>query len=337
MAFPLIPPKSQWVDSNGDPLVGGTLEFQDPATSAAKDTYPTYDNAEAQSNPNTNPVVLDSRGEAAIFLRDGESYKVIAKDADGATVWTVDDVFAPASGAASSTSITDAGGYYAASNVEAALQELGASTGAAIIGVADAGGNFTATDVEAALAEIVDDLASTSNGNGASKVAIEDAGTLYDATTVEAALAEVARRNMTEISGGAFWNSDTTLSNATSTIPLEGSTLYAVSGVIWGYENGGGLKWALTPSLNPVDSGYLYWRAYDQTGVTNEGISANIQTIKSLTAMTNGDEFVLRFEGRFNSNASGGTIVMQGAQVSSSANSTHIRPGSYITVKKYVL
>jgi hypothetical protein len=50
--------------------------------------------------------------------------------------------------------LADAGGNYAALNVEAALAELANTTGAAIIGIADAGGKFTATDVEGALQEV---------------------------------------------------------------------------------------------------------------------------------------------------------------------------------------
>ena len=155
MAFPLIAPKSQWVDSNGDPLVNGTLEFLNPVDDTQKDTYPTYDDAEAQTNANSNPLTLDARGEAAVFLRDSEAYKVVLRDADNAVVWTVDDVEAPlANPAASLVPITDTGGYYVAANVEAALQELGAATGAGIIGVADGAGNLSANDVEAAIAEM---------------------------------------------------------------------------------------------------------------------------------------------------------------------------------------
>lgn len=154
MAYPLIPPKSQWVDANGNPMVGGKLEFRDPSTDALKNTYPTADDADAQTNPNDNPVILDSRGEAAIFLEDGATYKVTMYDASDVQKWTVDDVAVASSPGASQVTITDSGGYYVASNVEAALQELGASTGAAIIGIADGGGYYSSTDVEGALQEL---------------------------------------------------------------------------------------------------------------------------------------------------------------------------------------
>jgi hypothetical protein len=40
--------------------------------------------------PNTNPIILDARGEATIFWAG--TYKVILKDASDATIWTVDGI-----------------------------------------------------------------------------------------------------------------------------------------------------------------------------------------------------------------------------------------------------
>jgi hypothetical protein len=154
MPFPLAPPRSQWVDNNGDPLVGGSLEFLDPATGLQKDTYPTWTDADALTNPNTNPVVLDVQGAATVFLLDGESYDVICLDADDVQLWRIDDVETQAGTDASGVTILDTGGYYVATDVEAAFAELGAATGAGIIGLADGGGHYAATDVEAALAEL---------------------------------------------------------------------------------------------------------------------------------------------------------------------------------------
>jgi polygalacturonase len=53
--------------------------------------------ADAATNANVNPVVLDSRGEPpnGLFGIDGEDYKLTLKDEDGTTIWTVDDVFLP--------------------------------------------------------------------------------------------------------------------------------------------------------------------------------------------------------------------------------------------------
>ena len=93
MAFPLIDPQPSWPDA-----ALGTIEFRDPNTDLFIDSYPTADDADAQTNPNANPLTLDSNGSptAGVFLEDGVSYKVEVKDEFGASKWVHDDVQSPA-------------------------------------------------------------------------------------------------------------------------------------------------------------------------------------------------------------------------------------------------
>lgn len=81
MSFILPPAKTQFFDDNGDPLVGGFVYFYIPNTLTPKDTYQNY----AQTILNTNPVVLDDRGEAIIFGTG--FYRQILKDANGVEIW----------------------------------------------------------------------------------------------------------------------------------------------------------------------------------------------------------------------------------------------------------
>jgi hypothetical protein len=53
----------------------------------------TYTDSTA-TTANTNPIILDSRGEANVWL-GGAIYKFVLKDADGALIWTVDNISAP--------------------------------------------------------------------------------------------------------------------------------------------------------------------------------------------------------------------------------------------------
>ena len=96
MSFPLIS-VSQFFDSSGSPLTSGTIEFRDPTTNDLINSYPTADDADAQTNANSNHLTLNSRGEATsgLYLEDGVKYKIILKDSDGVTVWTQDDVRTP--------------------------------------------------------------------------------------------------------------------------------------------------------------------------------------------------------------------------------------------------
>lgn len=78
-------PKFSMIDSNGDPAAGYKIHTYVAGTTTNKATY--TDNA--QSATNTNPVILDSRGEADIWWSG--SYKVVVKDSDDVTIYTVDN------------------------------------------------------------------------------------------------------------------------------------------------------------------------------------------------------------------------------------------------------
>jgi len=96
MAFPILGnPSPQFFDSSGDPLVSGTLAVLDPADDTNKASYPTYDDAEAATNANANPVVLDARGSCSLWGLDSEDYKLVLKNATGTTITTDDDIFMP--------------------------------------------------------------------------------------------------------------------------------------------------------------------------------------------------------------------------------------------------
>lgn len=88
MAVLSPPPKAQFFDANGDPLVGGRVYTYAAGTTTPLATYTTS----GGTTPNNNPVILDARGEADIWYSPGVSYKVVLKDADDATIWTVDNI-----------------------------------------------------------------------------------------------------------------------------------------------------------------------------------------------------------------------------------------------------
>lgn len=73
--------KQQFIDINGAPLVGGLVYFYVPSTLIAKNTW---QNA-IQTVLNTNPVVLDQRGQAVIY--GGGTYRQILKDSLGNLIW----------------------------------------------------------------------------------------------------------------------------------------------------------------------------------------------------------------------------------------------------------
>lgn len=88
MAKGLTPsPKMQFLNAVGDPLVGGKLYTYASGTTTPLATYTDATGGSA----NTNPIILDSRGEASIWL-SGVSYKFVLHDADDVLIWTGDAI-----------------------------------------------------------------------------------------------------------------------------------------------------------------------------------------------------------------------------------------------------
>jgi hypothetical protein len=80
-------PKLQFFDANGAPLVGGKLY-----TYAAGTTTPLASYTDSTGNTaNTNPIILDSRGEANVWL-SGAIYKFALYSATNVLIWTVDNI-----------------------------------------------------------------------------------------------------------------------------------------------------------------------------------------------------------------------------------------------------
>lgn len=111
--------KTQFIDQNGKPLAYGTVTFYAPGTTTKKDTW----QDSAMTQPNTNPVGLDSRGQATIW--GSGAYRQVVADAFGAIVW--DQVVSDLSG------------------------QLSASGGASMVGFLQTGAGATALSVQQAL------------------------------------------------------------------------------------------------------------------------------------------------------------------------------------------
>lgn len=73
--------RNQFIDSNGQPYVGGTVGFYIPGTLTPKTTWQDG----FQQAANTNPVVLDAQGTATIWGTG--LYRQILKDKEGNTIW----------------------------------------------------------------------------------------------------------------------------------------------------------------------------------------------------------------------------------------------------------
>ena len=104
MAAMLTPsPKVQFFDANGEPLVGGKLYTYAAGTSLPLATY----TDSTGNTANANPVILDSRGEANVWLGPSR-YKWALYTSTDTLIWTVDGI--GTSFAAQSTAVVATGG-----------------------------------------------------------------------------------------------------------------------------------------------------------------------------------------------------------------------------------
>jgi hypothetical protein len=94
------PPKLQFFDANGVPLVGGKLYSYAAGTTTPLATY----TSAAETTFNTNPIILNSRGEAEVWL-GSPLYKLKLTSATDVEIWTVDNI----------ASLTEIEAYYASS------------------------------------------------------------------------------------------------------------------------------------------------------------------------------------------------------------------------------
>ena len=73
--------KQRFVDNNGRPLIGGRVYYYIPNTSTPKDTW----QDESMTVLNTNPIVLDARGECTAWGYG--SYRQVVRDVIGNLIW----------------------------------------------------------------------------------------------------------------------------------------------------------------------------------------------------------------------------------------------------------
>lgn len=78
--------------NNNNPLAGGQLYTYQAGTTTPAATY----TDSTGNTPNSNPVVLNARGEAPVWLSPTQAYKLVLRDSSGNLIWTVDQVTSPA-------------------------------------------------------------------------------------------------------------------------------------------------------------------------------------------------------------------------------------------------
>ena len=84
-------PKQQIFGADGAPLVGGKIYTYAAGTTTPAATYTDF----SAGTANTNPIILDSYGQANIWLLSTVSYKFVVKTATDTLLYTVDNISTP--------------------------------------------------------------------------------------------------------------------------------------------------------------------------------------------------------------------------------------------------
>lgn len=148
VAYLLPEGRQSFETATGAPAVGWKLYTYQAGTNTPLATWAD----EAQTTPNTNPIILDARGEAAIYFSG--NYKLVLKDQSDVTIWTQDNVEAvPAS-------------FYSTAIYATIYAALAASDGSTKIGFLQAGAGAVLRNVQNKLRERVsiDDYGAAGDG-----------------------------------------------------------------------------------------------------------------------------------------------------------------------------
>lgn len=81
-------PKAQFFTANGQPLVGGKVYTYEAGTTTP---LATYTNATGSSS-NSNPIILDGRGECNIWFLPTSAYKIKLTDSNDVEIYVVDNI-----------------------------------------------------------------------------------------------------------------------------------------------------------------------------------------------------------------------------------------------------
>lgn len=165
MASPLPNVRVYFADENGAPLVGGKVYTYAAGSGTPKATYTT----KAATVENTNPVVLDARGEADIWLGDG-GYKIVVKNSADVLRWERDNI--ESTGDLQNT----------------ILAQLAASSGSSLVGFIQAGSTASARTVQAKLRDVA--------------LSVKDFGAVGDGVTDDSAAFTKWATEITERGGG---------------------------------------------------------------------------------------------------------------------------------------
>lgn len=206
------PAKQQFFDNAGNPAAGYLLYTYAAGTTAPLVTYSNKPGTSA----NPNPIVLDARGEATIFLDPALVYDYVLKSPDGSLIWTQPDVSAFSLTGAAADSVAamaqavkdgvNAAVAQAQSDANTVLQGLGYLPPVAFAsGLNVTSTRFTVTYNGNTYAAVNPPFTTTGTFD-ASKWRVVQGVTVSDLIPINAALDEAKKANTAQAQVQPFWS-----------------------------------------------------------------------------------------------------------------------------------
>lgn len=166
----------QFFDANGVPLAAGTVYFYVPGTTTPKDTW----QDSAGTVLNTNPITLNSSGEAIIY--GSGSYRQVVYDSAGNLIWdqvTADTAIGGLAWGATSTGTPNVQSIAASSFTQQDGQQVSFIVGS---GLTNTGATTVAPGAGSGIAVLKDTLTGPTALTGGELVAGNTVTMVYDAT-----------------------------------------------------------------------------------------------------------------------------------------------------------
>jgi hypothetical protein len=264
-------PKLQFFDANGNPLVGGKLYTYAAGTTTPLTSYTSSTGGTA----NTNPVILDSRGEASVWLGDN-LYKFRLTSATDEAVWTADNLDG---------------------RIVIRAAQLAASDGSSLVGYIGAGSGNVATTVQAKLRQIISvkDYGATGDGTTDDTLAIQAAVAASSGKALYfPAGTYIVSDIITMVSNAVIYGDQgiTTLKLKSKTYVAANVSIFVLTSITNVYIYGlifNGNKGNIGTTRNPINTIYLTTKVTFDTceWINCEGICLNISTSVDSFAVLN--------------------------------------------------
>jgi hypothetical protein len=287
-------PKQQIFGTDGAPLVGGKIFTYLAGTSTPAATYTDF----GAGTANTNPIILDSYGQANIWLLTSTSYKFIVKTATDVLLYTVDNIITPLDAASLTTTLASPPPIGSTAPNTGAFTTLGATTVNATTGnittVNATTGNITTVNATTSTTSGVTTTGTLTFSGGGSLTKVPESAIKPITATVATNALTVTLNPTTLDFRSATLTSGTVVSrsitSAISVVVSSGSTLGTVSAVqsrivVLALDNAGTVELAVVNIAggNQLDETNLI----STTAEGGAGAADSASVVYSTTARTN--------------------------------------------------